>query len=229
MIEELKKSTGCLVDYEIEWILIDNRNNAFSSAASALNYGFDKSSSQIVFFIHQDIILFDQITIDRVVSAVEKNNIVGFAGRLSNGGEIVSTIYEGPQKEKKYFYNFNDSEFVNVLTCDECFVAMNREIFEKVGGFDQKNFDGWHFYGVDLTLRAAERNIPVVIVETNAWHRSHGVLDSNFDRYKNILRKKYKGNYNKIYYPCGWTYTNSIKFYCRYLARTVKRMIKRER
>ena len=37
LLNDLKKSTACLTDYEIEWVLIDNRNNRFKSAASALN------------------------------------------------------------------------------------------------------------------------------------------------------------------------------------------------
>ena len=50
LLNDFKKSTDCLTDYEIEWVLIDNRNNRFKSAASALNYGFNKSTSPIVIF-----------------------------------------------------------------------------------------------------------------------------------------------------------------------------------
>lgn len=215
-------------DYEIEWILIDNSCNRFNSAAAALNYGFSQSTSSIVVFLHQDIILYDQETIDRVVAAAEKGYIAGFAGRLSSGGKVVSVISDGEKKDRTYDYDFNGKDWVEVLTCDECFIAMNRETYEKVGGFDQDNFDGWHLYVVDLTLRANDRSIPVVVVRANAWHRSHGTMDKEFDRYKNILRKKYKDDYQKIYYPCGWTYTSSLKYYGRYFARSIKRALKQE-
>lgn len=229
MLDDLQKSAGCLVDYEVEWVLIDNSSNRFPSAAAALNYGFDKSTSQIVVFLHQDIILYDQITIDRVVNAAECGCIVGFAGRFSDGGKIVSTISDGQNKDRIYDYDFKGKDWLDVLTCDECFIAMSRDTYNAVGGYDEKNFDGWHLYGVDFTLRAAQRHIPVVIVRANAWHRSHGTMDRNFDKYKNILRKIYKKDYKKIYYPCGWTYTNSFKYYGRYCARSLKRMLKRER
>lgn len=226
VLEELKESTSCLTDYDIEWILIDNRNKRFSSASSALNYGYKKSSSEILVFLHQDIILYDQVTIDRIVTAVKRGCIAGFAGRLSDGGEIVSSISDGQEKDRVYKYDFGDNDWVGVLTCDECFVAMTRDTYKKVGGFDEEYFDGWHLYAVDLTLRAYERYIPVVVVKANAWHKSHGIMNKDFDRYKNVLRKKYKKEYKKIYYPCGWTYTNSIKYYGRLLARTIKDILR---
>ena len=229
MLCDLRKSANCLKDYEIEWVLIDNRNNIFTSAAAALNYGFNESSSSIVVFLHQDIILYDQETIDRAVAAAESGFIAGFAGRLSVGGNVVSTIFDGEKKDRKYSYDFRDQDWLRVLTCDECFVAMTRDTYTKVEGFDQDNFDGWHLYVVDMTLRAAQKQIPVVAVRANSWHRSHGAMDKNFDKYKNVLRKKYKKEYQKIYYPCGWTYTNTFKFYGRYCARSVKRFLKQER
>ncbi len=228
MLADLKSSTACLEKYEIEWIVIDNRGNKFTSCASALNYGFSKSSSNVVIFLHQDIVINDQVTIDRVVHAAEKGNVVGLAGRLPNGGAIVSSISEGKDKDRQYDFDFSGKEWINVMTCDECFIAMSRKTFEDVGGFDSINFDGWHLYVVDLTLRAAQKNVPVVVVRANAWHRSHGSIDMAFDHYKNVLRKKYKRYYKKIYYPCGWTYTNSLLYYCRLIARTIKNSLKKD-
>ncbi|MCR4923787.1 MAG: glycosyltransferase family protein [Lachnospiraceae bacterium] len=221
LLYELKKSTACLSDYEIEWIAIDNRNDRFTSAASALNYGFRESSFNIVVFLHQDIVLYDQLTIDRVVDAAEQGNIVGFAGRRANGGEMVSTLITGEDEKFTYAFDFGDSDRIKVSTCDECFMAMSRETFELLGAFDEKNFDGWHFYGVDFSLRAAKKHIPVLVVRANAWHRSRGNWDKNFNKYKNILRKKYKKEYKIIHYPCGWTYTSTIKYYGNQLLRSI--------
>ena len=229
LLNDLKKSADCLTDYEIEWVVIDNRNNRFKSAASALNYGFNKSTSPIVIFLHHDIVLYDQATIDRVVAACEKGNIAGFAGTLPNGGELVSTISDGEDKEWTYDYDFQNQDWIQVRTCDECFIAMSRDTYHNVGGFDQENFDGWHFYVVDMTLQAAQRHIPVVVVRANAWHRSHGKIDKSFDKYKNILRKKYKNEYFKIYYPCGWTYTNDVFFYVRDFLHNIRIRLKGER
>ncbi len=229
MLNELRSSTACLSNYKIEWILIDNRNRQFPSAASALNYGFGQSTSEIVVFLHQDIILYDQVTIDRVVAAAEQGFIAGFAGRMIDGGALVSSISDGQKKDHVYNYDFSGNDFVKVLTCDECFIAMTRDTYKRVGGFDEENFDGWHLYVVDLTLRARERQIPVVVVKANAWHRSHGTMDKAFDKYKNVLRKKYKKDYRKIFYPCGWTYTSTVKYYGRLFGRTIKDCLKRER
>lgn len=227
MLEDMKHSTECLKDYDIEWVLIDNKNNCFTSAAEALNYGFSQSTSDFVVFLHQDIILYDQITIDKIVGAVEQGYIAGFAGRKVDGGKVVSCFTDGQNKNRVYDYDFGDNDWIEVLTCDECFIAMSREIYAKVGGFDEINFDGWHLYGVDFTLTAAEKNIPVVVVPANAWHRSYGTMNKDFDRYKNVLRKKYKSSYSKIYYPCGWTYTSTVKYYSRLVGRCVKNFFKK--
>ena len=87
----------------------------FKSAASALNYGFNKSTFPIVIFLHHDIILYDQATIDWVVGACETGNIAGFAGILPNGGELVSTISDGEDKEWTYDYDFHNQDWNIVL------------------------------------------------------------------------------------------------------------------
>ena len=44
---------------EYELILIDNRENKFNSAASALNYGGKKSKGEILIFVHQDVEFYE--------------------------------------------------------------------------------------------------------------------------------------------------------------------------
>lgn len=152
---------------------------------------------------------------DRVVKTTERGCIVGFAGRIADGVNVVSSICDGQDEDCVYNCDFRGNDELPVLTCDECFIAMSRETSKMIGGFDHKNFDGWHLCGVNLTLRAAERNILVVVVQVDAWHCSHGNMDQNFDKYKNVIRKKYRNEYRRIYYPCGWMYKNPFEFYSR--------------
>ena len=89
---------------------------------------------------------------------------------------------------------------------------MKRNVFTQIGGFDEKNFNGWHFYVVDMTLKAHLLNIPCVVVSADIWHRSMGRKDKNWETYENVLREKYKRNFKKIYYPCGHCYTNKLLY-----------------
>ena len=91
---------------------------------------------------------------------------------------MVSTIIDGLNKERHHPYSFR-SECEEVMTCDECLIGMSRETFNRVNGFDEKAFDGWHFYGVDLCLRARKNGIRSCVVPSELWHKSRGNRDND--------------------------------------------------
>lgn len=55
MVDEMINSAKRQNDAVTEFIMIDNRNNKFNSAAAALNYGVEKASGDVLVFLHQDI------------------------------------------------------------------------------------------------------------------------------------------------------------------------------
>lgn len=50
MIDEMINSDKRQNDADTEFIMIDNRNNKFNSAAAALNYGVEKASGDVLVF-----------------------------------------------------------------------------------------------------------------------------------------------------------------------------------
>ena len=49
----------------MELIFLDNRQNRFSSAASALNYGASIAKGKVIIFMHQDVYLWDENIIEK--------------------------------------------------------------------------------------------------------------------------------------------------------------------
>lgn len=222
LVEKMKESIKDFGSINIQWILVDNTLGRFKSAAEALNYGYQLSDHEVLFFVHQDIEFDCEETVVKLYNLALNGHIVGVAGRKEKGGPIIANVLEGVGKESNYNYNFQ-SGFEYVLTCDECVLAMNKNVFEMVGGFDSKNFDGWHFYGVDLCLAAREYSITSVVVPCRLWHKSKGNHDKNWERYEKVLRKKYKKQYKVIYYPCGRCYTNVLLFNLAKLLRPIQK------
>ena len=222
LVEELKESVKDYSSFDMEWVLIDNSDGKYSSAAAALNAGFKKSTADVLVFLHHDIEFDTEATLLSIYREAMNGHVVGVAGRKENGGPLVTTITDGKNKERSHYYNFQ-SESEPVLACDECVLAMSRETYLKVGGFDEVNFDGWHFYGVDLCLRAKEKGITSVVVPTKLWHKSTGNHDKNWDFYEERLRRLYKDKYKVIYYPCGRCYTNYALYRLTKLLRPLRK------
>ncbi|MDD5972942.1 MAG: glycosyltransferase [Spirochaetales bacterium] len=168
-------------DYEL--ILIDNRKNEFSSAASALNYGAKKAKGERLIFTHQDIKMLDCDTLSKINTFFDQGlEIFGSSGVKKYSAKMVSNVYTT---------NFDEAFYANKLckritspeiveTLDECFVCMTREVFNKVGGFDEKVCDNWHMYCVDLTISAKEKGIKVYSVPLNLFHQSTGTISKSF-------------------------------------------------
>ena len=55
LVEELKESVKDYSSFDMEWVLIDNSDGKYSSAAAALNAGFKKSTADVLVFLHHDI------------------------------------------------------------------------------------------------------------------------------------------------------------------------------
>ena len=81
----LKKTLANQKNIDYELIGIDNSDNMFPSAASALNYGIGKSDSEYIIVVHQD---FEFINEDALASFLQyskqfnDNDILGVAGAI---------------------------------------------------------------------------------------------------------------------------------------------------
>lgn len=166
-------------DFDIEFIPILNLSNAYS-ASNALNLGIKLARSNNVILCHQDI-SFKENWFNLVESFIRKLNknwaILGCAGisRRFNykdigrfGGSLTETAVVGvvyaDDKSDPYWVGTRDYEEVHCV--DECCFILNKSSGLQ---FDNVNFNGFHFYGADLSLQARSSgylvyaaNIPII-------------------------------------------------------------------
>lgn len=196
------------VPYEI--IAIDNRKKRFKSAASALNYGAYNANGKYLVFAHQDI----EINNDRYLESVIKYlvelspSIIGIAGNKDNSG-VYSNIKHGINHV--YAGVNRVSSPVQVQTIDECFFAVERELFLKTK-FDETVCNNWHLYAVDLCLSMGLDDVKSYVIPSPAFHKSSGLVNSGYYKTLNMLAKKHRNNYKTIYSTCSKVRTNIILY-----------------
>lgn len=213
MIDSAKKQ----LNVDVEYILIDNREHQFLSAASALNHGANQATGDVLVFLHQDIEFETNYALKKIYDFANENKsvIFGASGVKRYTGKnkihIYSAMWEGVDKngvEWKSKYNTLD-EPIKCFTLDECLIACHRNCMKYVR-FDDIVCDGWHLYAADLCLQAGLIDgLDVMVIPMDyVWHKSRGTADETYLYAQNKLAKKYKGKYRIINTTNGYQFTN---------------------
>jgi glycosyltransferase involved in cell wall biosynthesis len=163
-----------------EKVLVDNRDNEFSSAADALNYGAEKAEGEYYLFVHQDLRLIEDNFLEKLSSLVENLDdlgVAGVAGMAAEGEDSFergrNIIYHGLDKEKWEWGNSIDSP-EPVQTIDEMFILIPSKLFEN-HQFDGDTCSSWHLYGTEYCLRMLENTEKKpYVLPLRVWHRSNG-------------------------------------------------------
>ncbi|OED30848.1 glycosyltransferase [Methanosphaera sp. WGK6] len=187
LLKSLKKQKG---DYEL--ILVDNRKNKFSNAASALNYGASKSKGEYLVFTHQDINFINEnwiIDTCHKIKQLDNIGIIGVAGKTTDS-LVRSNIKQGLSPVDVSPYKLDKTELASTL--DECLFIIPREIFNKYL-LDEKQCPDWHLYCVDYVYNIREKGYNAYLIPTELEHRSKGASMSEgyYETLPN-LQKKYK-------------------------------------
>lgn len=203
-------------DGEIEKIILDNKGNkGYNSAASALNDGAAKSTGEILFFMHQDVYLWDKNAIKTCVLFLlsqKENTIIGAAGIIKKDCKTHYDMWQGKDK-KRYELPLN-GKIEEAITVDECFFAMKKSVWEDLG-FDEITFNDWHFYGADICYHNFLSGGENYVLPLEICHESIGAMNSV--GFKTGLKKfviKYKGKIKKIQTTC--VRINCTEFSCAY-------------
>ena len=215
LLDEMLASAKLQKNVDIDYVMIDNRNNTFSSAASALNYGTSKAQGEVLVFLHQDIEFLSEKALETIYDfATERKNVVfGAAGvkrclKRPSGIDILSSMYANNDKSK---YNSLDQP-TDCFTLDECLIACHKDCMNDLS-FDEKVCDGWHLYGADFCLQAGlNPDLKVMVIPMDyVWHKSNGNADKSYRDTQDKLAKKYKGKYKIINTTNGFQYTGAFK------------------
>ena len=80
---------------------------------------------------------------------------------------------------------------LEVVTIDGVFIAARKDIVQECP-FDDKIFDGFHFYDADFCIRVAQKHKLIVTTDILLKHFSHGRHDETWNKYKERFIEKYK-------------------------------------
>ena len=183
-----------------ETILIDNRDKKFKSASAALNYGASLVETKYVLFSHQDIYFTDNNALKEIYEYFVEldGSVIGVAGVKLDTVGTYTTVVHGVNKIPAGRHKIKKP--VKVASIDECIFGMNIDVYNKLL-FDEKNFDNWHLYAIDMCYNAYSNGIEVYSIPSKIWHKSEGNLNHSFFVGFKRLRDKYGDDFDLIKSP----------------------------
>jgi len=206
-------------NYEV--IPVMNFGNPYS-AAQALNIGIEKAKADVVVLCHQDVLfyegwvdmLFDRIEEIEALPDRKKWGVLGTAGitKRDDTAGVVHSI-----KGSLQWQATKRAKVFPVQTVDE-----HCMIIRKSSGlrFDERNFDGFHFYGPDICLNALSNGFKNYGILCPLVHDSRsGSLVSGkkeFMRLLNNLARKWRPKFSHIRTPTSVVRRRSVRTFVRF-------------
>lgn len=207
---EYLNNQDCRDDFEI--IAIDNRENKFTSASKALNYGASIAKGEILVFMHQDVFCEKNTHISELLGYfdnIQELALIGVAGIDKTSKTVCSNITETTKHIVRYPIVID--KLFEVETIDECLMAIRKKDFDEIK-FDEVVCDKWDFYGVDLSYQVSLRGGKVYCAPLSVCHISTGNITINFYKVLRKMGKKYKGVLSEINSTCIQTENDSLRF-----------------
>jgi glycosyltransferase involved in cell wall biosynthesis len=189
-----------------EYIRIDNRQNRYS-LSGAYNRGVSLARGDIVVFVHDDVFFMEPgwgDVLERKFDTDRSLGLIGVAGtqylcediplwaragqpfirgrvvhELDNGNEFFMTVFSW------------DKSDAAVVAVDGLFFAIPRRLFTEIH-FDEKTFDGYHFYDLDICMQVCRRYRALVTWDILVKHCSSGAFDEEWKEYAGRFVKKYR-------------------------------------
>lgn len=181
-------------DIGIEFIPIFADKQVWN-AATALNYGVERATSDWVVCAHQDV-LFPDFWLSRFISSLaalpEKAAVAGLVGQRPNGS------FAGHVKDPHGHLIWGPLP-ARVMSVDEHFIALRKSLGPR---FDPEN-PGFHCYGTDICLSVLELGFQAFVVDAPVIHRSAGKIDSSFGVSSAWLLKKWGYKYLDVIPTCA--------------------------
>jgi GT2 family glycosyltransferase len=181
------------------------------------NTGAARSCSDILVFLHDDVIVLgNRVALERPLAFLE-DAATGFIGTmgatrlnvlgawwgdlpkaqvLSYCRGAVATPDSGAPNAFGMISQVWPGEIAaygQVLVVDGTFLMCRRQAFETLGGFDAHTFQGFHFYDVDITLRAHLAGMRNYVAPIPIFHESFGTYDQTWEDQRQKFVQKWAG------------------------------------
>jgi hypothetical protein len=183
-------------DYEL--LCVDNRNQVFTNAATALNSAARNAKGDWVLFAHQDVEFLSRdwlSTAEKTLEDLSSVGWVGVAGRTKEGA------HRGFLRNCAALQGLPFDQAVEVQTLDEL-LLIHRVKAEGNKYFDQA-VPGWHAYGVEACCDAVLRGEKNYVVSLPIWHDSPGTNLAGLEEAHKYVWRKHGSVLGKIYTTCG--------------------------
>ncbi len=153
------------------------RNAENRGLAASFNKGAELARGDVLVFMHNDVIIHDPSWPKKIrafVMGTEMAGVVGLYGakRIRSDGSLMGRGIMHAKAGKGTLV----SNRVEVAVVDGLFMALKREVFEKIGRFDEGFV--MHYYDKDLSLRSLHACFHNYVVNIPFTHEGAGTRSS---------------------------------------------------
>ena len=200
-----RKHIAATIGCDYEYIRIDNSDNKYGLCA-AYNKGVARATGDILVFAHEDVfiitpnwgkVLEEKFKQDKTIGLIgvagtqyllKDDPFWVAAGRPFIKGKVVHEI----KKEKKCILTvFSEEEIdTEVVAVDGLFFAVRKLLFDTIH-FDEKTFDQFHFYDLDLCMQVRKTHKIIVTSNILVKHFSEGSFKEEWKIYGKKFIDKY--------------------------------------
>ena len=190
---------------QFEYIPIVNKNKEFG-ICSAYNKGVAAAKGEILVFVHDDVFFVEGGWGAALREKIQDETIglIGVAGteylfaenpgwilagrpfihghvihELNNGATYNLTVFSWEKKDRE------------VVAVDGLFFAVRKSLFNNIE-FDEKNFDDFHFYDMDICMQVRKTHRCIVTWDILVKHQSGGAFDETWKKYAAKFIQKYQ-------------------------------------
>jgi len=193
----------------IELILLKNEaNSKFKSIAEAYNYGASEAKSELLMFVHHDVVFNNILELESLISYCDGREfgIIGSCGISEN-----RLFYS----DRNVTWNNKELSFTSPLfadAVDEPVFVVKRSTWQKEP-FDEKVIDGFHLCATEYSLRMKLLGESVILFPIDISHFNIGSKD--MDVLSSTIKKRN--------HMCAWIQT-AVKLQFKYSDQNIKSM-----
>jgi hypothetical protein len=175
----------------VEWIVIRDAR----SLAEAYNRAIARATGEALLFMHDDVEVLSPGLFEALGRALAVADVVGVAGTCRLAGPTVGwsgqeeargALAHGSSTSGHYDYsvlNWTDGTVTGMQGLDGCFLGSRAEVGRSLR-FDERTFDGFHFYDLDFAYRASRSGARVAVAsEVLVAHASRGSVTGPWENY----------------------------------------------
>ena len=198
----VKKTIGS--DYE--YVRIDNTANPYGICA-AYNEGVSRAKGEALVFVHEDVFFMEPgwgSVLEKKFKNDDSLGLIGVVGTqylldhtpawLAAGQPFLRgrVIHEVDGGESYYLSVFSwDKSDAEVVAVDGLFFAIRKNLFRRIH-FDDKTFDKFHFYDLDICMQIRKTHKLIVTWDILTKHLSAGNCDAEWKESGMRFLAKYK-------------------------------------